>query len=90
MSPNLCSSLGPLGFLLNQIESLEETAGQCFTAPKIFALYASGTQVHQSALMALFLYIQEEYLVEMMLQHWIQTQHSKMSFILKEVCSFSV
>lgn len=32
MSPNLCSSLGPLGFLLNQIESLEETAGQCFTA----------------------------------------------------------
>lgn len=90
MSPNLCSSLGPLGFLLNWIESLEETAGQCFTATKIFALYTSDTQVHRSALMAPFLYIQEEHLVEMMLQHWIQTQHSEMSLILREDCSFSI
>lgn len=73
MSPNLCNSLGPFGFLLNWIESLEETAGQCFTATKIFALYTSDTQVHQRALMVSFLYIQEEHLVEMILQLCLQT-----------------
>lgn len=84
MSPNLCNSLGPFGFLLNWIESLEETAGQCFTATKIFVLYTSDTRVHRCALMASFLYIQEEHLVETILQHYLQTQYSKLSFILEK------